>query len=604
MLKGKAIIELTDVDTGEKTVQVEDNIMTNALEAFFNQPGALYSTKSLTHYDSTHGYANLFMYNSWNLSWATAGLVVSNKTLEESPDTLEVPLSSILGAATKQYTPQIADGIFGTYNETESFIDIDNGVFSHVFDFPTSACNGTIRCLSVMHPGGVVGLPYAKYDSFKDNLDIVYRRQYFVGAEIAGRAGAGYRVHPCPGFIRQLDGTTRDTIEGTLIGNFCLSYHNYETSHHTNLEGLKRMERILAFDVTDNSIYTITWTDFNKYVIRKRVSALSAVFTVSPFKLLKEYPEVTVTTQTESKNSYGIACVDKATKKAYYFTAPKNESSTVASGDSIHLFETDLVTGQQRHFDITNSTGESLYLSTSYHKPSSNYYYGSRRQSAIIHNGNMYISPSTEVSSSSASVADIYKWFKIPLNNPSNITVCRPVKDFAVKRYESGNMPRHIQLLDDRYLSIHNSTMSLILNIENNTLYNDYSADNSIVNTTSTSGIYSNYGTILNGGFIPIIGSKHTAATFDYYGNTPSSTYWSTEYFATFMRLDIPMTINNLSSPINKTASQTMKVTYVIREVEPENDDELSGDDITSPDDYTGVPPEVVYPEITDPEES
>jgi hypothetical protein len=502
------------------------------------------------------------MYNNWNCSWATAGLVVSNKALTESPDTLEVPRGSIIGAAAKQYKTQIDDGVFGTYNEAESLIDIDNGVFSHVFDFPTSACNGTVRCLSVMHPGGVIGLPYAKYDSFKNNLDIVYRRHYFIGADL-GSLGSGYRASPCPGFIRQIDGSTRDTLEGTRIGNFCHAYCNYEISHHRNLEGLKRLERIMAFDVTDNSMYTITWTDYNKYVIRKRMSKLSTVFPMTPFKIIKEYPEVMVTTQSESNNSYGIACVDKATKKAYYFTAPKNESTTVASGDSIHLFETDLQTGEQRHFDIPNATGESLYLSTGLFS-TRDYYYGSRRQSAIIHNGNLYIPPTTNVASTDANLANIYKWFKIPLDNPSEVTVCRPVEGFVAARYSSGNMPKHIQLLDDRYLSIHNTAMSLILNIENDTLYNDYGADNSI------SLLGTSYGGILMGGFIPIIGSKYTVATYDNYSNTPSASYWSTENFSTFMRLDIPMTINNLSTPINKTASQTMKVTYVIREVEPE----------------------------------
>ena len=554
MLKGKAIIELTDVNTGEKTVQVEDNLMTKALETFFNQPLAAYGTQSIIVNDAN----NLFAYNMDNLSWATAGLVVSNKALPESPDTLEVPLSSLIGAAAKQYKTQIDDGIFGTYNEAESFIDVEHGVFNHVFDFPTSACNGTVRCLSIMHPGGVIGLPYAKYDNFKNNLDIIYRRHYFLGAEIYGKYSR--LAHPCPGFGRPTDGTVKDTVEGTLIGYSGYNATTLETYHYSNLEALMRLERILAFDVTDNSMYTITWTAADKFVIRKRLSRLATLCAMTPFKLLKEYPEITVTTQTESKASCGVACFDKVTKKAYYITPSKNENTTVVPGDSIHLFETDVVTGETRHFDVPNATGESLYLNTLFYRPNTDYYYGSRRQSVIIHNGNIYISPTTEVHSSDANLINKYKWFKIPLNNPSDVIVCRPVKGFTIKPVHSGNMPRGIQLLDDRYLSIQNYTASVILNLENDTIYNDYGADSSISALTSNN--------ILNGGLIPIVGSKYTFVSYyDVNKSEPSSSKWSTDYVNTFMRLDIPMTINNLSTPIHKTPSQTMKVTYVIREV-------------------------------------
>ena len=92
-----------------------------------------------------------------------------------------------------------------------------------------------------------------------------------------------------------------------------------------------------------------------------------------------KYPEITVTTQTESKASYGVACFDKVTKKAYYITSPKNENTTVDPGDSIHLFETDVVTGETRHFDVPNATGESLYLTTQFQRLYTNDYYGSRR---------------------------------------------------------------------------------------------------------------------------------------------------------------------------------------------------------------------------------
>jgi hypothetical protein len=369
-----------------------------------------------------------------------------------------------------------------------------------------------------------------------------------------------------------LNGTVTDTVEGTLIGNFSNQSHTRETNHYSNLEELMRLERILAFDVTDGSMYTMIWTSAETFKIRKRVSRLSTICVIQPFKLLKEYPEITVTTQAPSKSSYGVACIDKATKKAYYITASKNENTTVPVGDSIHLFETDLITGEIKHFDIPNATGETLYLSTGYRTQYSNYYH-SRTQSVIIHNGNIYIVPNTTVQTNDADIVNKYMWFKIPINNPSNVTVCRPVSNFWAKGYV-GAMPNTIQLLDDRYLSIVNDNAHLVLNIENDTIYNIYGSDESVIDSGYISG------KVLYGGFIPIIGSKYTFASVDSESETPTSSNWQTDYIYTFIRLDIPMTINNLSTPIHKTPSQTMKVTYVIREVEPEDTNTEGGETV------------------------
>jgi hypothetical protein len=553
MLKGKAIIELTDVNTGEKTVQVEDNIMTNALSCYFNPPLSHMGVTSLIAGNNNQ----LFAYNQPNLSWATSGIVVSNQEQVESPDTLEIPLSTVIGAAAKQYKVQIeSDNRYGEYNESESVIDNENGIFSHVFDFPTSACNGTVRCLSIMHPGGVIGLPYAEYDSFKENLDIVYRRKFFVGAQIAASASNNTSLyHPCPGFRVNVF----DTIEGTTIGSWSYRTYALEQNHYSDLATLQTIEKVLAYDVEKGFVYTLYWTSANTFVIRCRASNIASINAIANFKLLKEYPEVVVDSQVENTRSYGIACIDKVTQKAYYITAPTNSSTTVNPNETIRVYEVDLIEGTTRTFNVPNVTGTTLYLSTSYYEYAR---YETRagygKQSALVHNGNIYIRESKDIYGKDA--AEQYVWFKIPLDNPSNVTECKMVNGFKPINGSTA-MGKWINLIDDKYLYIDSGH---ILNIENDTIYNDYSTDT----------IISTYGVNITS--IPLIGSKFTMFTY-FSGDT---SYNHTEYVGIFTRLDMPITINNLSTPIHKTPSQTMKITYVLKEVEPEDTNTEGGETV------------------------
>jgi hypothetical protein len=563
MLKGKAIIELTDVNTGEKTTQVEHNIMTNALAEFFNPPMAHFGIKSLitTQSSSSPSYAPkdyMFAYDQPDLSWATSGIVVSNKAQEESPDNLEIPRSSIIGAAAKQYKTQIDDGMYGTYNEAESFIDREHKLFNHVFDFPTSACNGKVCCLSIMHPGGVIGLPYAQYDSFKENLDKVYRLKYFVGGEFDydySSADSSKFKHPIPGF----DIDWLSTAEGTKIGGtWTYNTKDLATMHsESTLNKLLTCEKVLAFDVINNYMYTMTWTGKDKFVVRCRESRLSSINAITGFKLIKEYPEIVVTSYKSDTAVHGIACVDKMTQKFYYITNYTAASSTVEPNKEMYVYEVDLVEGTTRTYTMGNSTGASLHLTTiSHHTYSGSSNYGYSKNSAIVHNGCLYATSIASVTGKYA--VEKYRWYKIPMDNPSNVTECKPVAGF-VPINAANTLPREIQLIDDRYLGICDGTTRLLLNVEDDTIYNDY-ATNSTIGTYHDGGAES----------IPIVGSKFVMYTYSYF-----YTYYSAAVLgvSTATRLDIPMTINNLSTPIHKTASQTMKITYVLKEVEPEDEE-------------------------------
>ena len=310
MLEGKAIIELTDVNTGEKTVVEEKNLITNALAEYYNPPMSFLGIGTMVSTDNdqnfTAGYGDL--------RWATAGIYVSDKYQEEDPGNLDIGFSSIIGIAAKQYKSQIADKRFGTYNEEESEIITESGTFRHIFDFPTNACNGTIRSLSIVHPGGAIATPRAKYDSFIGNLDIKYRRNEITCAWI-GRED-GYRmVNPNPGHYTPIPATADNIFIGLR------SDHTYFTNHYgSNFDTLQYHEELIALDNTNGCVYTAAWTAPNKFRFRARYSGLATVSPIKQFKLMWETDEIEVTNQQENMSSYGVFIADKSANKLYYVT--------------------------------------------------------------------------------------------------------------------------------------------------------------------------------------------------------------------------------------------------------------------------------------------
>ena len=72
MLKGKSVIELTDVHTGEVEVIEEENMVTNALQHIFNPMGYVKAADPMYTTEYVYYYTTL-----------TGGLLLLNKTLEE-----------------------------------------------------------------------------------------------------------------------------------------------------------------------------------------------------------------------------------------------------------------------------------------------------------------------------------------------------------------------------------------------------------------------------------------------------------------------------------------------------------------------------------------
>ena len=134
MLKGKTVIELTDVKTGQVERYEDENIVTNALQEYMN---------ALCVMSGING--QLPIYKN-----ALGGIKLFETALEENVANVLIPsvgTSKIVGYASYN-TKANADARRGNINLQETSV-LDNGV-QLVWDFTTSEANGTIGCVCLV----------------------------------------------------------------------------------------------------------------------------------------------------------------------------------------------------------------------------------------------------------------------------------------------------------------------------------------------------------------------------------------------------------------------------------------------------------------------
>ncbi len=143
MLKGKTVIELTDVNTGQTEVYEDTNMVTEALMDIFNTNlrGMLHDN---TNFNGSSGEAWMLPIKN-NL---LGGILLYQNQIEEKTDNIYAPLSNPLIGYASDDANNTQDVRRGSRNLTESKV-VDGG-FKFVWDFATSQANGTISaiCLS------------------------------------------------------------------------------------------------------------------------------------------------------------------------------------------------------------------------------------------------------------------------------------------------------------------------------------------------------------------------------------------------------------------------------------------------------------------------
>lgn len=166
MLKGRTLIELTDVRTGEKKKITHDNMITNAINNEVLVQRGLLSPPSI-----------LPAYTSNNLSANTAiavqlfgGIYLWNNQLNTDANDYWIPTDNkMIGYSYFNAENASSNNQLGSYSPTESGLQSD-GSYKHVWDFSTSQANGEISAVSLVpNVAGIVsaGISNDNYVSSK-----------------------------------------------------------------------------------------------------------------------------------------------------------------------------------------------------------------------------------------------------------------------------------------------------------------------------------------------------------------------------------------------------------------------------------------------------
>lgn len=142
-LKGKTTIELTDVNTGEVSTVEEENMITNALDYFFNSnPMGVFTYLQTT--DTIKYFNKYFIPMCPNI---LGGIMLFSEPLEESVENI-LPNTNVMPMAyAANNANPYEDTKRGSMNLNESMA-ITNG-YKFVWDFATSQGNGTIAAVAL-----------------------------------------------------------------------------------------------------------------------------------------------------------------------------------------------------------------------------------------------------------------------------------------------------------------------------------------------------------------------------------------------------------------------------------------------------------------------
>lgn len=327
MLKGKMIIEMTDVHTGETEKVVEHNMITNALSEIF-KPLGLSKDPSILLNSFAPYYQKLL-----------GGILLFDKAIEENPNNLYPPADAALIGCASYGTQNNTKGTKrGGYNQTESELNLTDRYMKFVYDFTTSQANGTISCVCLTHANG----GYTSYGG----ADAVLSSSYPLGAKVDD--GSLQYV-----YTSYTGGSTGDKYSGYTVGT-------------TELLFLIDRENDIAYYFRIDSASAIT-------IIKRRAYLKSVSVLTSPHSK-KEYVDEFKIEDLSLNTSYISYNFDHATNCLYITTSSASYRDT---GAAFNITKIDISNWAVTKYNMTNTANERIATS------------GMRY--AFCHNGFVYI---------------------------------------------------------------------------------------------------------------------------------------------------------------------------------------------------------------------
>ena len=169
-LKGTTKIELTNVKTGEKEIIEKDNLVTNAVASALENP---FAWQLKTYYGSSYFAGNMLPLCP-NLF---GGILLYEDAIPEDANQLYAQSDNVLVGYSSRTVNSGTDQLRGSMNQTESGVLDTNDGYRFVFDFETSQANGTISAVGLTSKwGGIAGNGSIHYKNTQSPC--VYSAQY------------------------------------------------------------------------------------------------------------------------------------------------------------------------------------------------------------------------------------------------------------------------------------------------------------------------------------------------------------------------------------------------------------------------------------------
>lgn len=313
MLKGKMIIEMTDVHTGETEKVIEHNMITNALSEIFKPLGLSKSPSILLNSFAPY-YQKLL-----------GGILLFDKAIEENPNNIYPPADTALIGCAAYGTQNNTKGTKrGGYNQTESELNLTDRYMKFVYDFTTSQANGTISSVCLTHL-------YGGYTSY-GGADAVLSSSFPLGARVDD--GSLQYV-----YTDYTNAKTGDKYSGYTVGT-------------TELLFLIDRENDIAYYFRIDSASKITIVKRRAYL--KSVSVLTSPYT------RKEYVEEIAVEDLTINTAYVAYNFDHATNCLYITSATSSYKS--ANGTFV-ITKIDISDWSVSTYSMTNTTGVNINTS-------------------------------------------------------------------------------------------------------------------------------------------------------------------------------------------------------------------------------------------------
>lgn len=398
MLKGTMKIEMTDVNTGQTETVLEQNMVTNALANIFKPLGLVKDPGRM--YDGFAPYYQKLL----------GGLLLFDNTIEENADGLYPPANAgLVGCAVYGQQNNTTGKVRGSFNQTESELNLTDRYMKYVYDFQTSQANGTIACVCLTHVNG----GYTAYGS----TDAVFTSDH-------------------PPFV---------ILDGGYLQYVYTDYTGAKTGDKYTGYTVGTTELLFVIDLDTDAAYYFRVDSGTKLTITKRRAYLKTVSVLENPRYKKPLVEEWTLDEgidVSGRNAYNF---DPATNALYVCSAANYQTKP---SETFNIVKIDFGTWKVTSYTMTNTTD--VGLSTD----------GMRY--AYVHDGFVYVK----------SYNSPYHVYKFELTNPANVvqmkengmTTVPGLPEFAVNGRiyydDNGN---------DLYVG--NSATNEFLKMESNRLY-------------------------------------------------------------------------------------------------------------------------------------